>query len=130
MASSLIKSPNRVPSLPSSVNVVSNNAWKSFPGIITNGGKDIYITVDIPWDLSNWGSTPTINVLTGSLRSVNGYLRSDFTNADLLSIDDLTWTASIASYAVILKGSVSTAISGAVNNSPVIYTGSLSIQSN
>ena len=131
MASSKIKNQNVVPMLPVDYEVISNSALKTFPGILSGGGKSIIITIDLPWNISNWWSanseTARITRLQGSLRGFNGYLRSDFTNTDLLSINDLTWTVASAAYALILQGDVTNAIAGATNNTPVMFTGSLTI---
>ena len=134
MASSKIISRNYVPMLPLSYSIASNSNLKTFPGILTDSGRKIIITIDIPWNITDWwatySGTAKVTRLIGSLRGVNGYLRSDLANTDLLSVAYLTWSVGSASSAMILQGVVTNTITGVTNNTPVMFTGTFTIAPN
>lgn len=107
--------------------VASNAGTVSFPGILTGGRKTIYITVPISYytGLIPHSVSVTPNEMNGSLRGVNGYLRNDLANTDLLSVSDCTVTVIKAGWNFNITITFTNELTNAVNNSPVMYTGTL-----
>lgn len=124
--------PQRPPYLPTSLSYVNNHTVTTYPGFISGGTKDVAITINTPWNVGSlWDAAhATVSVLYGSLRSINGYLRNDLANTNLLDIADLTWEVlDISAYAFVIKGTFTNAVSGATNNTPVMFTGKITIKS-
>lgn len=105
----------------------SNNAV-TYPGILTAGGASVYITIDLGRSMSHLSDrTITVSSMVGSLRGLTGYLRNDLANTELVDISDVTITATTYETGIVVKFDFSSAISGATNNTPVMYTGKYEI---
>lgn len=88
-------------------------------GLITSSSKGLRFGLSVPKMLDNI-TTVTVTSMTGTLRSVLGYIDSDSSIRDVTSLGTVTTTIRNSNY-ITIAVDASTAFTNVTNNTPIVY---------